>query len=573
MRGIAAACLTCAPAALPGEGLAALLPAAWAQAELRCAETVTWMSANYGEPLMFSRYPQVGDLGTGRWKTATTTRDWRAGFWPGMLWILAQRTGDPLWRQHAVNWSAALATSQNADHDIGFITLASLGKGRLFHDDLTDPAGDYRSIASQSLITAAGKLEVRFNMPNSSGIPVPAGFVRSWNAPYETPYPVIIDNLMNLEPLFLAYELLGRPPSQRVWFDHALAHARQSVTRHMRPDGGTYHVVKHFEEGPDIGRIERKSTVQGYGDETTWSRGQAWAIHGLATACRYARRDPQTDASDLLAAAEMAADYFIDRLPHNHTMDIHNHRVGDFIPPYDFDAALGEPAGPWNDANDNYNPATGVGLGDRKPGLRTFIPRDSSAAAIAASGLIDLSSLASTATARARYLKAAEDILVSLITYDGDDPGSAPDYFCAAGESAHPGILKGGSERAPGSNLSLSYGDFYFLEALARYEAGEARRRLAPGQSVARIGNDALLSFETSDPAPALSFRVQWTTDPGTAPWTTIAWKTGGGPWNGAAAVESPLPGQGVRVGISRQDAGPRGFFRILTRSLGGDGD
>jgi hypothetical protein len=128
---------------------------------------------------------------------ASNTRDWRNGFWPGILWMLAQKTGDPVWQQRATDWSAALAASANTDHDIGFILLGSMGKGWYFHDDLSDPGGSYRAFAKNAITVAADKLDARFNKPNASGVPVPAGFIRSWDS-IEAPYPVCIDNLMNL---------------------------------------------------------------------------------------------------------------------------------------------------------------------------------------------------------------------------------------------------------------------------------------------------------------------------------------------------------------------------------------
>jgi hypothetical protein len=486
---------------------------------------------------------------------------------------LAQRTGNAVWRQRATDWSDALAQSGNTDHDIGFILLGSMGKARAFHDDFNDPGGAYRAFAAAAITTAAAKLDSRFNMPNTGGIPVPAGFTRSWNSPFQDPYPVCVDNLMNLELMFLAYELNGGLPQQRVWFDHALTHARTSIARHMRPDGGTYHVVKHFESGTRIGQIERKSTLQGYGDETTWSRGQAWAIYGFSAAYRHARRDPGTDASDVLAAARSAADYFIDRLPHHHSADPYNHRPDDFVPPSDFDASLGEPIGPWNDADNNYNSATGSGLGDRKPATNAFTLRDSSAAAIAASGLIELSGHVPNPGDRARYLGAAEDILHCLITYDGPDPGTDPDYLCQPGETAHPGILKAGSVKWGDPNQAVIYGDYYFLEALARYEALQARRVLAETQRMAGSEGERHVEFETRSPAPALTFRVQSSPDLSPGSWETVAAKTGGGPWAGSATIsEAALPDGRVRINISNPSPAASGFFRILTRSVGGGG-
>lgn len=541
---------------------------AWMVAGLRSAATVEWLEDTYGESAMHLRYPNVGNLSTGKWSTLQNTRDWRNGFWPGTLWMLARKTGDDAWRQHATAWSAALAESTNTDHDIGFILLGSMGKGWYFHDDLSDPGGSYREFARNAVTVAAAKLDSRFNKPNSSGVAVPAGLIRSWDT-IEAPYPVCIDNLMNLELLMMAYELNGRLPEQRPWFDHALAHARTSIARHLREDGGSYHVVKHFESGPEIGGIERKSTRQGYGDETTWARGQAWAIYGLSAVYRHARRDPETDAADILAAAAATADYFIDHLPHHRVADSYNHRTADHVPPKDFDAALGEPAGPWNDANNNYDSSTGSGLRDRKPATHEFTPRDTSAAAVAAAGLIELAGFAADATDRARYLGAAEDILECLIAYDGPDAGGAPDYLCAADDTENPGILKEGNAQWVESNRSLIYGDYYFLEAMCRYEALHARSLLEETQRLHPSGSGMELEFEIPDPAPALAFRIEKSTD--LVQWTTLASKTGGGPWSACDTLEEePLPGSRKRITVEDPAPDARGFFRVVTRALDG---
>lgn len=543
---------------------------AWTVAEQRAEETFAWMDSTLGEPLMYSRYPTLGNNATGRWNLVTVTRDWRDGFWPGILWMLAQRTGSETWRQRATDWTLPLAATTNIDHDIGFITVTSLGKGLLYHDELTDPAGDYRDFAKAAVLTAAGKLDARFNKPSTFGDPVPAGFTRSWNTPFQDPYPVCVDNLMNLEVMFLGYELNGRQPGQRPWFDHALQHARSTIARHMRADGGTYHVVKHFETGPQAGAVERKSTWQGFAAESTWSRGQAWAIHGFTMVHRHASRDPGTDASDILAAAQAAADYFLNHLPDAYPADLHNHRPGDFVPPSDFHASTGEPLGPWNDADLNYNSTTQTGLGDRKAATLAFTLRDSSAAAIAASGLIELSGVASTEADRARYLHAAENILHCLITYDGPDAGSAPDYFCAAGETANPGILKLGSHRWSDPNQALIYGDYYFLEALARHEALSTRRLLNETQRIAREGGVTWFEFVLGDPAPALSVRVFRSPDLSPGSWVSVASRIGSGAWNREpGCLMDPLPGGKTRVRIADPTPGPRGFFRLLTRSTG----
>jgi hypothetical protein len=92
---------------------------------------------------------------------------------------------------------------------------------------------------------------------------------------------------------------------------------------------------------------------------------------------------------------------------------------------------------------------------------------------------------------------------------------------------------------------------------------------LAATRAVRRCETGVELDFEIRDPAPPLAFRVQHSADLGT--WTTIAAKTGGGPWSGdAPVVESPLAGDRKRVTVTVSPASGRGFLRIVTRALDG---
>ncbi len=153
---------------------------AWDRAAYRSERTHTWLENEY--PSVYDeRFPTYTNLNTGAWVVATHNRDWRAGFWPGTLWFLAGKTGSELWKQRAAAWSETLATSENTDHDIGFIVMSSVGKGWLYHDDLSDPGGSYREFARQALTVAADKLNSRFNMPNIGGVLVPANMTRSWD--------------------------------------------------------------------------------------------------------------------------------------------------------------------------------------------------------------------------------------------------------------------------------------------------------------------------------------------------------------------------------------------------------
>jgi hypothetical protein len=541
---------------------------AWSNAETRSAATVESLGST-------SRWPTIGS--GGQWSSVTSSSDWRAGFWPGVLWFVSQRNGDAAWLQYARDWSQPLATSSNNNHDIGFIILGSMGKGLLCHDDVNDPDGSYRASARTAILRGAQLLNNRYNM-NA----VPAGFTRSWSD-IEGQYPVCIDNLMNLEMLLLAYEL---DPARTGYFTHALAHARNSIARHMRADGSTYHVVRHFQSGGLSGRIERKNTRQGYGDESTWSRGQAWAIYGFSMTCRFARRGPDANPGEFLAAAEASADYFIDHLPHYDTVDSYNHRLDDFVPASDFDAALGEPAGAWNDVNDNGTPNQAISGTFSNYGLsgatvsysnerllprNGFTLRDSSAAAIAASGLLELSALSESPAKRLKYRSAAEDILTSLITYDSNDADTEPDYLSPADDSQNPGILRLGSEFWGGVNRSLIYGDYYFLEALARWEALVSRDLLAASQEVFANAAEMIFAFERLDPAPALMFRIERSETLVPGSWVTVAAKTGAAPWSGTATVSEDAPAAGkVRVRVAEPPSAGRAFYRVRTLSASG---
>lgn len=149
-----------------------------------------------------------------------------------------------------------------------------------------------------------------------------------------------------------------------------------------------------------------------------------------------------------------AADYFTRRLPAHDTADTWNHAAGDFVPPADFDAAVGEPDGPFS---------------THTPGRRTRTRRDSSAAAIAAAGMLELAPLIDPDARALGYFRTAESILRTLVTYRGPDGQLA---YLGKG-SVHQGILIDGaiSLDHPAPNGSTIYGDYYFLDAARRYLA------------------------------------------------------------------------------------------------------
>jgi unsaturated chondroitin disaccharide hydrolase len=443
--------------------LDAAIAGAWELAETKTTATINYLKAAYPTNHLV-KYP-TETAANGQWNTAdaNTLKGWVSGFYPGTLWLLYQRTGDPQWLQYAKDWTAGIEAVKNnpLDHDLGFRFMCSFHNGYRLSNDVTDPAGAYRDAARNNLTTAAGTLDTLFN---KGGIPV--GAIKCLDGWVE-PYPVIVDTMVNITLLFAAWDLSGRPASgpARNWYQHAVAHANTTIAQNLRTsassdpfsrhDGSTYHCVNHNDGTggrPADGAVFLKRTIQGFSNETTWSRGQAWALYGFTETYRHTRDDPSVNPLNFLNAARNLADYFIAHLPNNHTADPYNHVVGDFIPPSDFDAALGEPAGPWSNG---------------RAGTLSYTLRDSSAAAIAASGLLRLCLLDTDPARKSTCLLAAENIIRSLLTFTGSD--ASLDYL--GRDSQHMGILIGGSKWWGGTQGSLIYGDYYLLEALTRYEA------------------------------------------------------------------------------------------------------
>ncbi len=230
------------------------------------------------------------------------------------------------------------------------------------------------------------------------------GLTRSWNSASPN-FTVIIDNMMNIEMLFWAAKNGGNTQ----YSDMAISHALKTAQNHVRADGSTYHVVDYNQNN---GAVIRQYTAQGYSDSSTWSRGQAWAIYGFTMAYR------ETKDTRFLETARKVADYYIAHLP------------SDFIAPWDFQA----------------------------PGTQ---PKDTSSAAIAASGLLELSKLETDAIKKTAYLDIAKNILSSLSTSE----------YLTKGTNNKALLLHGTQNKPKGNyDTGLTFGDYYFIEALIRYK-------------------------------------------------------------------------------------------------------
>jgi|GEM_PF-665199 len=352
----------------------------------------TKLAANDAKSTTKLNYPREHALNSSSWTTIGPT-NWEAGFYPGALWQMFEQTGDSAWRTRAAAWTAGLESRKNetSTHDLGFVIESSFGQG---YQLTGDPA--YLDV----VLTAARSLSSRYD-PD-------VGAIRSWNGGN---FQVIIDSLMNLELLFLAAKHGGTTANggtSQDLYDMAVNHARTVLANHVRSNGSTYHVVDY---SPTTGAVLDKYTRQGMSDESTWARGQAWAVYGFTMIYR------ETGDPIFLEAARRTADYLLANLP------------DDFVPMADFQS-------PYTD----------------------LAHKDSSAAAIAASGLIELSQLESDPVRAQRYRAAAANVLDSL---------TSPTYLARTSNNA--GLLMHGARNYPGENRTYMFGDYYFLEALLRY--------------------------------------------------------------------------------------------------------
>ncbi|GAA3956913.1 glycoside hydrolase family 88 protein [Pedobacter ginsengiterrae] len=318
---------------------------------------------------------------------------WCSGFFGGSLWYLYEYTGAEKWKTAADQWTKALEKEQynTKTHDLGFMLYCSYGNGYRITQN---------SEYIEPLITGANSLSTRFN---------PAyGLIKSWDKHADCEYPVIIDNMMNLEFLLWA----AKQTKDKKMYDIAITHADNTLKHHFRKDYSSFHVVCYQ---PDT-KVFRKKTHQGAADSSAWARGQAWAMYGYTLMYR------ETKDKKYLKQAEGIARFIIN----------HPNLPQDKIPYWDFNAP--------NIPNEE---------------------RDASAAAVFASAFLELSTFSKKS--QNLYFKTAEDMLVSL---------SSQNYTAKIGENNNFILKHSVGHKPGNSEIDtpLVYADYYYLEALLRYK-------------------------------------------------------------------------------------------------------
>ncbi len=320
----------------------------------------------------------------------TTSKSWTSGFYPGLLWQLYSYSKNEILKDAAIKWSKVIEKEKNdrGTHDLGFKIYCPFGNAYKITNEKK---------YSDIFLKAAKTLSTRFN-PKVKAI-------RSWDYNRHLwRYPVIIDNMMNLEILFEASRLTG----DSTFYDIANKHANTTLKHHFRKDNSSYHVVDF---NPQTGEVIRKNTHQGLNHESAWSRGQAWGLYGFTIAYRY------TNEQKYLEQAQKIATYIFN----------HPNLPSDLIPYWDYNTP--------NIPNE---------------------PRDASAAAITASALLELSCY--TPKEAKQYQNWADKILRSL---------SSKEYQCDTAPfflKHSVGSLPGKSE----IDVPIIYADYYFIEALIR---------------------------------------------------------------------------------------------------------
>lgn len=320
---------------------------------------------------------------------------WTTSFWSGMLWLAYEFTADERYRQlgetHVRNFVSRVENKIDLDtHDIGFLyTLSCIAPWRLTGD----------SAARGAALQAAEMLMVRYLEK--------IGVFQAWGKLDDPALRgnTIIDSLMNMPLLYWATEQTDDPRFAAA----AHCHSIQLRDHVMRPDNSTYHT---FYWDPETGMPIGGNTAQGFAGNSSWARGQAWAIYGFALNYRYTRDE------SLLTASQRCADYFLDHLPEDHVVY--------------WDLVFGDGSGQ---------------------------PRDSSSAAIAVCGLLEMARWMPE-DSRQRYQTAAETILASLVA-----------NYTASLEAGSNALLLHSVYDMPkmvGVDEGCLWGDYFYMEALMR---------------------------------------------------------------------------------------------------------
>ena len=320
-------------------------------------------------------------------------KDWCSGFFAGTLWQMYQYSHEQYWRENAVSntWLIESAKWHRGTHDLGFMIGDSFGKAYQLTEEQS-----YRDV----ILQAARTLCTRFSPK--------VGCIRSWDHNADKwKFPVIIDNMMNLEMLFEAYQLTG----DKSFYDIAVSHANVTMKNHFRDDYSSFHVVDY---DPVTGAVRSRVTHQGYSDDSFWSRGQGWALYGYTMCYRY------THDQRYLEQAKKVAKFLFSL---------------------------------------KNMPEDGIFYWDMKDPAIPDAPRDASSAALVASAFYELQGYVDAELGR-QYKAYADKIVNSLIDHYQAPVGSNQGFLLLHSTGHKPGNSE--------IDVPINYADYFYMEALLR---------------------------------------------------------------------------------------------------------
>lgn len=334
---------------------------------------------------------------------AIENKEWTTGFWPGELWLAYLASEDEVFAHASLiqteSFLKRIKTHSYVDHhDMGFLYSPSCVAAWQIKKD---------AHAREASLLAADNLISRFQEKGE--------FIQAWGEMgAKDNYRYIIDCLLNLPLLYWASEETGEDKYREI----ALRHTKTCLSNSFRKDWSCYHT---FFMDPMTGSPVRGETCQGYKADSSWARGQAWSIYGMALSAKH------TGERKYLEIFEHSLAYFMSKLPE------------DLIPYWDLIFQGGEE------------------------------PRDSSSASIVACGLLEAASLYEKEGDYERALahrKTAKQLLKAIFDTCMVRPGDKEN-----------GLVKHGtySKKSPyntcreeGVDECVSWGDYYWMEALVR---------------------------------------------------------------------------------------------------------
>lgn len=354
-------------------------------------------------PIHRDKRPEIGKGNNNYSWYYTKEHYWTEAFWPGQLWLAFDDTKDEIFlkaaQKHTYAFDKMLKTPKWLHHDVGFLFLMS---------SVTDYHLTGNIDAKNRALRAADILRSRFQFNGR--------YIQAWNTKPNEPEwnkiavgKMIIDSMENIQLLYWA----SRETKESAYKEIANEHAHTMQKYIIREDGSTYHC---FNFDPITGTPIKGVTHQGYSDESCWSRGQGWAVHGFASAYLNTKNKSFLDSACLLA------DYVIDNIS------------DDMVPLWDFNCT---------DPNLQY--------------------KDSSAGAILSSGMLSIGAI----------LKKLNNPKYEKYTIAGKAMLKGLRNYCDITRVKNSqGLLNQGSSHAKKggywASAMLSYGDYYYYEAVLR---------------------------------------------------------------------------------------------------------